>query len=280
MDQIKIEELKVFAHHGVFPEETENGQNFYVNAVMGTETREAGKTDQLEFSTHYGEVCLTIHEYLTANTFKLLETAAEGLAEKLLLTYPKIRTVRLEIRKPQAPIPLPFDSVSVQIERGWNKAYIAFGSNLGDREDLIMKAIDQLKKNSNIRVKKVSSIIRTKPYGNAAKEEFLNGVLEAETLFEPEELLDVLQRLEQEAGRVREIRWGDRTLDLDILLYEDRIVGTERLMIPHADMENRDFVLTPLAEIAPYAIHPISGKSALMMSRELERSAADRHFIL
>ena len=90
------------------------------------------------------------------------------------------------------------------------------------------------------------------------QEDFLNGCLELETLLTPQELLEELHRIEQEAGRERKIHWGPRTLDLDILFYDKELIETEDLIIPHVDLENRYFVLKPLAEIAPNFRHPMT----------------------
>ena len=257
-DEIRIEELKIFAHHGVFDFETQNGQNFYVNAVLYTDTRKAGATDELSDSTNYGEVCEFLTEFLTQNTYKLLEAAVEQAAAELLRRFRLIKGVKLELRKPEAPIPLPFGSVSVCVERFWHTAYVALGSNMGDKKKFMDDALEELEKNADIRLVKKSSYIETEPYGGVEQDFFLNGMCCIETLLSPEELLDELHRIEQLADRKREIHWGPRTLDLDIIYYDDVVMATETLIIPHADMENRTFVLEPLCEIAPYMRHPIS----------------------
>ena len=105
-DEIRIDELEIFAHHGVYDYETKNGQKFYVNAILYTDTHKAGVTDELSESTNYGEVCSFITDFLTENTYKLLEAAAENVTEAILLNYPLINGVSLEIRKPEAPIGL------------------------------------------------------------------------------------------------------------------------------------------------------------------------------
>lgn len=256
-DCIIIENLNVFAHHGVYPEETRDGQNFYVNAVLYTDTKKAGYSDELEDSTNYGEVCQEIHCFLTEHTYKLLEAAAEKLAEYLLQTFPLIQELTLEIRKPEAPIPLPFESVSVKIHRGWNRAFIALGSNIGDRQAYIGNALKHLGEDGNIRNIRVSTLIETEAYGGVEQEDFLNGVLECETLYSPERLLLRLQEEEQLAQRKREIHWGPRTLDLDVLFYEDEVWDKAHLTIPHPDMINRDFVLKPMSELAPNFVHPV-----------------------
>lgn len=271
MDEIRIENLEVYANHGVYQEENEQGQNFYVNAVLYTDTSRAGRSDQLELSTDYGEVCLFIHRFMKKRTYKLLESVAEKLAEAILLQFPLIQKLDLEIRKPHAPIPLPFESVSVRITRGWHTAYVAFGSNIGNREKYINEAIIILKNHPHIRVDKISDIYRTVPYGVTDQEEFLNGALRLHTLLSARELLEFLMMVEEKEGRVRSRRWGPRTLDLDILFYDNEIIDTDVLSVPHVDMENREFVLVPLAQIAPYKRHPANGKTVKQMLDKLQK---------
>ena len=261
MDEIRIEDLEVFAHHGVYPQETRDGQNFYVNAVLYAQIRAAGLTDDLTLSTNYGEVCHFIHGWMQNNTFLLIESVAERLAEALLLKFPLIRELDLEIRKPQAPIGLPFRSVSVKVHRGWHRVFLAMGSNLGNREQYIREGIKALEACPQVRVKQVSQLLVTKPYGGVEQEDFLNGAMEIETLWTPTELLEQLHVIEAAAQRKREIHWGPRTLDLDILFYDKKIVETADLQIPHVDMQNRYFVLKPLNELAPYFRHPVLGKT-------------------
>lgn len=269
MDEIRIENLEVYAGHGVFEEENRSGQPFFVNAVLYTDVREAGLKDDLTLSTHYGEVSHLIHSYLREHTYQLLEAAAEYLAEKILLQFPLIRAISLEIRKPRAPIGLPFESVSVKIERGWKKAYLSIGSNMGDKKGYLKDAIEKLQHHPKIRKVRVSDFLETKPYGGVEQEDFINAAIEMETLYTPRELLHLLQQIETEAGRVRTIHWGPRTLDLDILFYEDVISDKKELMIPHPDMQNREFVLKPLAELCPYYMHPLFHKSVKQMLEEL-----------
>ena len=269
MDQIIINNLAVFAHHGVYHEENEKGQNFYINAVLETDTRNAGTLDDLDLSTNYGEVCTFLDSFLKEHTYKLIETVAERAAEKLLLRFPLVRRVTLEVRKPEAPILLPFESVSVKITRGWHRTYLSCGSNMGDKKAHLDGAVSALRDDVKCRVLRVSDWIETKPYGGVEQEDFLNGVIMLETLYTPQMLLEKLHEIEHEHHRERKVHWGPRTLDLDILLYEGCIMHTEELVIPHADMQNRFFVLKPLAQIAPYERHPLLGQTAGQMCDEL-----------
>ena len=265
LDEIRIEELEVFANHGVFPEENVLGQKFLVSAVLYTDTRKAGQTDDLTASIHYGEVCAFIDRYLREHTFKLLERAVECLAEELLLNTNHLRKVRLEIKKPWAPVGLPLKTVSVSVEREWHDTVIALGSNMGDRQGYLDGAVEKLDVVQGCRVRKVSGFLETPPYGVTDQADFLNGCLELETLLYPHELLDELHRIEKEAGRERILRWGPRTLDLDIIFYDDLILQDSDLCIPHVEMHKREFVLKPLSEIAPYRRHPVTGKTVQEM---------------
>ena len=269
MDQIKIENLEIYAYHGVFSEEKEKGQKFYINATMETNLRTAGKTDDLTTSTHYGEVALLLHEKMTEKSYDLIERAAEVCAESVLLQFPLVRSITLELRKPEAPIPLPFGSVSVVIHRGWKKAYVAMGSNMGNSKAHLDGAVEALKADEKVRVLKVADYIVTKPYGGVEQDDFVNSVMAIETLYSPVELLDRLHEIEADHNRERIIHWGPRTLDLDILLYEDVVMDTPDLIIPHKDMHNREFVLKPMAEIAPYEKHPLLGQTMEQLLKQL-----------
>ena len=270
MDEIRITDLTVFANHGVYEEEAVLGQKFLISAVMEADIRKPGLTDSLDNTINYGEVSQEITRFLTKNRFQLIEACAEQLAEHLLFTCPLIRRITLEIKKPWAPVHLPLDTVSVKITRGWHTAFIALGSNMGDKDAHLIFGVDELKKVKQIQVQKVSSFIRTEPYGYTDQDVFLNGACMIRTTLTPEELLYVCQHIEAEAKRVRKIHWGPRTLDLDVLFYDQEIIATERLNVPHPDMANRDFVLKPMAELAPWWGHPVTHKTMQQMLNELE----------
>ena len=261
MDKITIKDLEIYARHGVFPEENVLGQKFLVSAVLHTSTRKAGLTDDLTASVHYGEVSHLIKKMLEEHTWKLLEKVAEETAAAILLTYPQVSQVDLTIKKPWAPIGLPLDTVSVEISRGWHTAYIALGSNMGDKEGYLRGAVEKLNEKPDCQVLQVSDFLITEPYGGVEQDDFLNGALVLRTLLSPEELLERLHEIEQEAHRERVVHWGPRTLDLDILLYDDLVLDTPDLHIPHIELHKRDFVLIPLAQLAPWKRHPLLGKT-------------------
>lgn len=138
--------------------------------------------------------------------------------------------------------------------------YIALGSNLGDKKKNLLQALKRLEQHG-IHVCTVSDFIRTEPYGVTDQPDFLNGTAEISTSLSPEALLTVLLQVEQEMGRKRLRHWGERNIDLDLLLYEDRIVDLPQLKLPHPDLQNRSFVLQPLAQIAPELWHPVLKKT-------------------
>lgn len=131
-------------------------------------------------------------------------------------------------------------------------AAIALGSNQGHSPEILRQALDQLAAHPQITLDRVSSWYLTTPVGNVQQPDFLNGCATLHTNLDPEALLQVLQTIENNLGRIRRERWGPRTLDLDLLLYGDRIIATPDLMVPHPRMFERAFVLVPLAEIAPH----------------------------
>lgn len=147
-------------------------------------------------------------------------------------------------------------------------AYIALGSNLGDKEKNLRRALLLLTQ-QGVEVVRVSSFLSTEPYGVTDQPQFLNAVACVRTSLTPLALLDVLLATELAMGRVRLRHWGERNIDLDLLLYEDVVLDTKRLRLPHPDMQNRDFVLLPLAEIAPELKHPTLQKTIWELKENL-----------
>lgn len=138
--------------------------------------------------------------------------------------------------------------------------YLGIGSNLGSREENCNNAIKLLSE-QNVKITSQSSMIETKPWGVEDQPDFINMAIEAETSLEPDQFLALLKTIEERMGRQPAGKWGPRIIDLDILLYDDLVLETDDFVIPHPEMGKREFVLRPLAEIAPDLVHPVLKKS-------------------
>lgn len=141
-------------------------------------------------------------------------------------------------------------------------SFLSLGSNLGDRLDHLSKAVTALAKQPKIKVIKVSSVYQTKPVGGPEQDDYLNAVVKIQTGLSAHELLAVTQSIENNEGRVREVRWGPRTLDIDVLTYDDLISTDDKLTLPHPRISERAFVLVPFFEIDPQATISGLGKVA------------------
>jgi dihydroneopterin aldolase/2-amino-4-hydroxy-6-hydroxymethyldihydropteridine diphosphokinase len=269
MDKMYIKGLELFAFHGVFEEEKRLGQKFILSLEIDLDLKSAAKTGDLSKSVHYGELCEKIEEEFKRESYDLIETAALNIADFILDEYKMINGVKVFLKKPWAPIKKHLDTVEIMIERKRHKAYIGLGSNIGNKENYLKEAINRICTEKNVEIKKQSSFIVTKPWGYLEQEDFLNAVVEIETILEVEELMDLLLEIELEFSRKREIKWGPRTIDLDILMYDDLISSNEKVILPHPRMQEREFVLKPLNEIAPYLIHPVLNKRVFTLLEEL-----------
>ena len=148
------------------------------------------------------------------------------------------------------------------------RAYVGLGANLGDRETTLRRAVELLAEEPGIEVAAVSTLRETDPAGLVDQPLFLNGAAAVETSLSPRELLDVLLRIEQALGRVRSgVRWGPRTVDLDVLVYDDQVVDEPGLRVPHPRLHERRFTLEPLAELAPALEIPGRGQVSELLAR-------------
>ncbi|MBM6689751.1 2-amino-4-hydroxy-6-hydroxymethyldihydropteridine diphosphokinase [Fusobacterium mortiferum] len=272
MDKIYINNLEFIGFHGVFPEEKKLGQKFLVSLELIVDTKEAGKTGDLTKSVHYGLVAQDVERVFLEKSIDLIETCAENIAEMVLKKYELVKEVKVTVKKPWAPLQMHFENVAVEISRKWHKVYLSLGSNMGDKRENLLEAIKRVGELENTEVVKSSTILETEPFGYIEQDNFLNACLEVKTLLTPQEFLSSILKIELDMGRVREIKWGPRVIDIDILFYDAEIIQEDNLAVPHPWICEREFVLEPLSEIAPNYVHPLERKTIMMLARKLKES--------
>lgn len=270
MDTICIKDLELYAHHGVFEEEKKLGQKFLISLQLSLCLRKAGLNNQLNSTVNYAEICNLVSEIFNSKSYDLLETCAEVIAETILLKYQMVKEILIEIKKPWAPIGCIVDCVSVKIRRGWNTAFLGLGSNMGNKNENIINALELVGDSKNVIVNK-SSFYITSPVGGVEQDDFLNCCVEVRTLLTAEELLSHVLAVENKLKRIRTIHWGPRTIDIDILLFNHEIYEDEELIIPHPRLHERMFVLAPLCEIKANYVHPILYKRLQEIKDSLEK---------
>lgn len=271
MDKLYLKDVEIFANHGVFNEEKVLGQKFILSLELSLDLSIAAKTLDLSKSIHYGELCHNVEKEFQRESYELIETVAEKIAEYVLYNYNLVKEVKVILKKPWAPIGRHLDTAAIEISRKWHKVYISLGSNIGEKEENIKTAIEKIISNKEIKLSKVSTIIETEPWGYEEQDSFKNAAIEIQTILNPAELMNLLLGIEKDMKRERVIRWGPRIIDLDIILYDDLVTDDEFVTIPHPRMEEREFVLAPLNEIAPNVIHPLSKKRIFGLLEELRK---------
>lgn len=286
-DRIELRGLTVRGNHGVFDFEKREGQDFVIDVTLHTSVERAAATDDLAETIHYGELAEDVAGIVENNTFDLIETLAERIADHCLSLCEHVEVV---VHKPSAPIQRTFDDVRIRVERfrttaadnGETAAYLNLGANLGEAADTLDQAVAALDRHPDITVTSRSSLFRTAPWGGVEQDDFLNlGVLVTTTL-PALELLSVAQGIEVACGRTRELRWGPRTLDIDLIRFGDEEAElrsqTPRLTLPHPRAHERAFVLAPWAELVgdtlidtPQGRRPISAVLAELDDQDISR---------
>jgi dihydroneopterin aldolase/2-amino-4-hydroxy-6-hydroxymethyldihydropteridine diphosphokinase len=271
MDRIFVEDLEVFAYHGVMSQEKELGQKFLISLELFLDLKEAGKSDDLSKTVNYGELCHEAEKEFQRESYDLIERAAEKLGEFILLNYSGVERVKVVIKKPWAPIGRSLLYAGIEIDRAWHKAYIGMGSNMGNKLENLKAAIAKINESTYTKVIRTSENYETKPVGYTDQDNFVNCAIEVRTLLTPVELIRFLLGVEADLKRERIIKWGPRTIDLDVLLYDNIITSSEEIVIPHPRMHERLFVLKPLKDIAPFVMHPILNKRITELEEQLSK---------
>jgi dihydroneopterin aldolase / 2-amino-4-hydroxy-6-hydroxymethyldihydropteridine diphosphokinase len=257
MDRIELTGWRATTVIGALEFEQLAPQPVEVDVVLHVDLEEAGETDDLSATVNYGEV-LDDFAKVAEDPHVLLERLAHRLCE-VALAFPLVQEVELVVRKLRPPVPYDVAHTAVRLHRrrmvshaaGTHEAILALGSNLGDRDGFLRLAVAEL---GPLRQ---SQVYETDPVGGPERQgPYLNMVVAVRTDLDPFALLRRCQRIERLAGRVRDVRWGPRTLDIDILFYDGMTLTSDELTVPHPRHAERRFVLAPLAEVAPERCPP------------------------
>lgn len=257
MDRILIDDLRVMTVIGALPHEREIAQPIRIDLSIGCDLHEAGLSDELAATVHYGLVAERVTELVQGSKDILLERLAAKVAD-VVLEFDLVDEVEVKVTKLRPPVPSELATTAVQITRTRaeaaapplvsHTAYVALGSNLGDRERYLRFAVREL---GNVTA--MSQVFETEPVGGPdGQGAYLNMVVQVETPLDPFALIRRCQRIEANALRQRVVRWGPRTLDVDLLFFDDITITSETLMLPHPRIFERRFVLAPLSEVAPH----------------------------
>ncbi|WP_338748593.1 2-amino-4-hydroxy-6-hydroxymethyldihydropteridine diphosphokinase [Janibacter alittae] len=262
-DRISLLGVRAHGHHGVLAREKRDGQEFVVDVVLHLDLAPAGATDDLARTINYAEVGADVVARIEGPSLDLIESLAERIAEDALARA-DVQTVEVTVHKPQAPVGVAFGDVAVTIERRRSvPVVIALGANLGDPERRLDAAIDDLV--GDLDEVRRAPFVTTDPVGGPDQPRYTNTVLLATTALRPTVLIARLHAVEARHGRVREVRWGARSLDLDLIQYGDPATGTDvvsddpHLTLPHPRAHERGFVLAPWARIDPQAVLRVGG---------------------
>jgi dihydroneopterin aldolase/2-amino-4-hydroxy-6-hydroxymethyldihydropteridine diphosphokinase len=265
-DRVTLRGLRARGRHGVLDFEREGGQVFVVDVVLEIDTRAAAAGDDLAQTAHYGVLAEAVVAVVGGEPVALIETLAQRIADTCL-TDAAVQAVEVTVHKPQAPVTVPFDDVAVTIRRGRERlAVLALGSNLGERLAILQGAVNAFAASPDVDVRAVSPVYETAPVGGPEQPDYLNAVLVVSTTLSARALLTRAQAIEAAYGRVREERWGARTLDIDLVVVGEDEMGGEALTLPHPRAHERAFVLSPWHELDPDATIPGRGRVADLLA--------------
>lgn len=260
-DLITLTGLTAYGYHGVLPEEKERGQEFSVDLRLEVALDRAAVSDDLRHTVNYAEVAADAVAVITGPAQDLIESVAGQIAQRVL-TRPLVEAVEVTLHKPHAPVGLPVDDVMVQLRRQRDvPVVIALGANLGeDPATTLDRALVRLRERAGLTEVVCSPLFETDPVGGPEQPVYLNAVALARTSLAPWRVLAALHEIEAEFGRTREVRWGARTLDLDLIQVgtpgqvTEVISDDADLMLPHPRAHQRGFVLVPWHAVDPAAV--------------------------
>lgn len=271
-DRIVLRGVRGTGYHGVFEHEKRDGQVFIVDVELEVDLRRAGGSDDLEHTVNYGEIGAAALARIEGEAFDLIERLAEVIAQDCV-ARPLVEAATVRVHKPQAPVGVEFSDVEVVVRRERESAevVIALGANLGDPVETILAAAGQLRRRAGLHGTALSGLYETDPVGGPEQPVYVNAVLTGRTRAAPHTLLERLHRIEADFGRTREIRWGARTLDLDLIQYgtpgstAEVVSADPDLTLPHPRAHERGFVLLPWLDVDPNAqlrtpsgVHPVA----------------------
>jgi dihydroneopterin aldolase/2-amino-4-hydroxy-6-hydroxymethyldihydropteridine diphosphokinase len=280
-DRIVLQAVAARGFHGVLDAEKIDGQDFLVDVTLEVDLRRPGRSDLLAHTVNYAEVAADIVGLITGPSLDLIEALADQIAVAAL-RRPLVQAVEVTVHKPQAPVGVPFGDVQVVVERRRDEpVVIALGANLGHVQDTLEAAVRQLADVDGLRITSVSDLFETDPVGGPEQPAYLNAVVLARTRLGAFALLTELHGIEADHGRVRETRWGARTLDLDLIQYGDPESGSDlistdpELTLPHPRAHERAFVLVPWSAVDTQAVLRVGG-ALVPVIELLERADADQ----
>ncbi|WP_435200300.1 2-amino-4-hydroxy-6-hydroxymethyldihydropteridine diphosphokinase [Janibacter sp. GS2] len=262
-DRISLLGVRARGAHGVLAQEKRDGQDFVVDVVVHLDLAPAGTTDDLALTINYAEVGADVVARIEGPSLDLIESLAEQIAGDVLARA-GVHTVEVTVHKPAAPVGVPFGDVAVTItRRRVVPVVIALGANLGEAAARLDAAVDDLA--GDLEGVRRAPFVTTDPVGGPDQPRYTNSVLLATTALSPQALLARLHAVEARHGRVREVRWGARTLDLDLIQYGDPATGSDvtsedpQLLLPHPRAHERGFVLAPWSRVDPDALLRVDG---------------------
>lgn len=265
LDTITLTGLRAAGFHGVFDHERRDGQEFIIDVTVHLDFAGAAAADELDQTVHYGILAEAVVSAVERDPVDLIETVAERVAN-VALSYAAVQLVDVTIHKPSAPITVPFADVAVSIQRARVvpvTAVLSLGANLGDREATLRAAAHEIAALDGVTATASSTIVETPALTLAGIDEsapaYLNAAIQVSTTLSPDALLAELNAIEHAHGRTREVRWGARTLDIDIVVFGDVVRDDSRLTLPHPRAAERAFVLEPWLQIDPQASLPGHG---------------------